>query len=274
MRREDLEELEIDLLLEALDQRYGYDFRHYARASLRRRLLGLLDREGLKYVSELIPLALRREGFLDQLVNGVSVTVTEPFREPLTLAALREHVFPWLQSHAFAKIWHAGCASGEEVYSLAILLAEAGMLDRVQIYATDINTAALAIAREGIYPLEIVRAAEDSYRRAGGKGKLSDYYVGQYGRAKFARSLQDRLVFSQHNLVTDAAFGDMQLILCRNVLIYFKRELQDRVLQLFLGSLARRGFLALGLKESLGALECATGPFETVDADARLFRKI
>ncbi len=273
MKREDLEELEIDLLLEALDQRYGYDFRHYARASLRRRLLGLLDREGLKHVSELIARVLHKEDFLDQLVNGISVTVTEPFREPRTLAALREHVFPWLQSHAFAKIWHAGCSSGEEVYSLAILLAEEGMLDRVQIYATDINTESLAVARQGIYALEAVRAAEENYRRAGGRNKLSDYYAAQYGRAKFATRLQERMVFSQHNLVTDTAFGEMQLILCRNVLIYFKRELQDRVLQLFVAALARRGFLALGLKESLGSIE-HTGPYETVDADARLFRKI
>ena len=273
MRREDLEELEIDLLLEALDQRYGYDFRHYARASLRRRLLALCDRERVKHVSDLISLVLHRKGFLDQLVNGISVTVTEPFREPQTLKALREHVFGWLQSHAFAKIWHAGCATGEEVYSLAILLAEAGMLDRVQIYATDINTEALAVARAGIYPLEAVRNAEENYRRAGGTAKLSDYYTAQYGRAKFASRLSERVVFSQHNLVTDAAFGEMQLILCRNVLIYFKRELQVRVLQLFAASLARRGFLALGLKEGLGSLGSG-GPFETIDNDARLFRKL
>jgi chemotaxis protein methyltransferase CheR len=147
------------------------------------------------------------------------------------------------------------------------------MLDRVQIYATDINTASLAVAREGIYPLEAVRSAEGNYRLAGGNNKLSDYYVAQYGRAKFATRLQERMVFSQHNLVTDAAFGEMQLVLCRNVLIYFKRELQDRVLRLFYGSLARRGFLALGLKESLGGLE-QSGHYETVDADARLFRKV
>lgn len=273
MKHEDLEDIEIDLLLEALDLRYGYDFRHYARASLRRRLLGLVDKEGLTSISELIAPALHKPGFLDTLVNGISVTVTEPFREPLTFAALRKHVFPWLQSHAFAKIWHAGCSSGEEVYSLAVLLAEAGMLDRTQIYATDINTESLAVARAGIYPLDAVRGAEDNYRRAGGKARLSDYYVGQYGRAKFANSLQDHLVFSQHNLVTDASFGEMQLIVCRNVLIYFKRELQDRVLQLFLTALARRGFLALGLKESLGELE-KPGSFETIDGDARLFRKL
>jgi chemotaxis protein methyltransferase CheR len=270
---EDLEDLEIDLLLEALDRRYGYDFRRYARASLRRRLLYFVERNRLRSIADLVPAALREEGFLDRLVNGISVGVTEPFREPACLAAVREHVFPWLQSHAYSKVWHAGCSSGEEVYSLAILLEEAGMLDRVQIYGTDINTDALARAREAIYPLEALRRAEENYARAGGARRLSDYYVAQYGRAKMSHRLQRNMVFSQHNLATDAAFGEIQFILCRNVLIYFNRELQQRVLRLFAGSLARRGFLALGAKESPSPLDAAPR-FEPVDAAARVFRAL
>jgi chemotaxis protein methyltransferase CheR len=270
---EDLEDLEIDLLLEALDRRYGYDFRRYARASLRRRLQAFVERNRLRAIADLIPAALHDDGFLDRLVNGISVAVTEPFREPVCLAAVREQVFPWLRSHAFSKVWHAGCSTGEEVYSLAILLEEAGLLDRVQIYGTDINTEALGRAREAIYPLDAVRRAEENYRRAGGTRALSDYYVAQYGRARMAQRLQRSMVFSQHNLATDAAFGEMQFILCRNVLIYFNRELQERVLGLFAASLAHRGFLALGAKESLGTHE-ASQRFSTVDAAARLFRAL
>lgn len=273
MNPQDLEDIEIDLLLEALDRRYGYDFRRYARASLRRRLLGFVERERLQSIAQLIPAALREVGFLDRLVNGISVAVTEPFREPACLAAVRQHVFPWLRAHAYSKVWHAGCSSGEEVYSLAVLLDEADLLDRVQIYGTDINTDALARAREAIYPLEAVRRAEDNYRRAGGTRQLSDYYVAQYGRAKLSQRLQRNMVFSQHNLATDSAFGEMQFILCRNVLIYFNRALQERVLKLFAASLARRGFLALGAKESLGPPDAAH-PFETTDAPARLFRAL
>lgn len=273
MNPADLEDLEIDLLLEALDRRYGYDFRRYARASLRRRLLHFADRTRAGSIADLIPAALREEGFLDRLVNGISVAVTEPFREPASLAAVREHVFPWLQSHGYSKIWLAGCSSGEEVYSLAILLEEAGLLDRVQLYGTDINTDALARAREAIYPLEAVRRAEENYRRAGGARQLADYYVAQYGRARLAQRLQRNMVFSQHNLATDAAFGEMQFILCRNVLIYFNRELQQRVLKLFAGSLARRGFLALGAKETLGALDDPQR-FAVSDPAARLFRAL
>ena len=179
MNPQDLEDLEIDLLLEALDRRYGYDFRRYARASLRRRLQAFVERNRLRSIADLVPAALRQEGFLDRLVNGISVAVTEPFREPVCLAAVRQHVFPWLRSHAYSKVWHAGCSSGEEVYSLAILLEEAGLLDRVQIYGTDINTDALSRAREAIYPLEAVRRAEENYRRAGGERRLSHYYVAQ-----------------------------------------------------------------------------------------------
>lgn len=273
MNPADLEELEIDLLLEALDRRYGYDFRRYSRASLRRRLLGFMESSGLTHLAQLIPDALHQPEFLDRLVNSISVPVTEPFRDPDGLAAVVRQVFPWLQSHAYAKIWLAGSASGEEVYSLAILLDEAGLLTRTQIYATDINTATLARAREAIYPLEPLRRAEENYRRAGGRNQLSDYYTAQYGSARMLARLQTSLMFSQHNLATDAVFGEMQLILCRNVLIYFNRELQERVVKLFLGSLARRGFLALGAKECMDGLDVSQY-FETIDRGARLFRAL
>jgi chemotaxis protein methyltransferase CheR len=273
MNAADLEDLEVDLLLEALDRRYGYDFRRYSQASLRRRLLGFVQRSGLRHVAQLIPAALHEPGFLDQLVNSISVPVTEPFRDPAGLAAIVTQVFPWLQSHPFSKIWLAGCASGEEVHSLAILLDEAGLLERVQLYATDINTATLAAARQAIYPLEAVKRAEENYRRAGGRGRLADYYVAQYGYARMLGRLQANMIFSQHNLATDAAFGEMQCIVCRNVLIYFNRDLQARVVNLFLSSLARRGFLALGAKETLEGLDVAQY-FEVIDRNARLFRAL
>lgn len=273
MNPEDLEDLEMDLLLEALDRRYGYDFRRYARASLRRRLLHFIQAQKLDSIGALIPLALRDPVFLERLVNGISVPVTEPFRDPRGLAAVREHVFPWLQSHPYSKLWVAGCASGEEVYSLAILLEEAGLLSRVQIYATDINTAMLNRAREAIYSLEAMQRAEENYRRAGGCRRLADYYVAQYGRAKLATRLQQNVVFSQHNLATDSVFGEMQFILCRNVLIYFTRDLQERVLKLFMASVVRRSFLALGEKESLELLNAARY-FEVIDHDVRLFRAL
>lgn len=270
---DDYEDLEIDLVLEAVRRRYGYDFRQYARASLKRRLRAFAQAESMSSLANMIPPLLYQEGFIDRFINGISVVISEPFREPQLLASLRLQAFPLLAQMSHAKLWIAGCASGEEVYSVAILLEEAGLLDRVRIYATDINSEALATARQGIYRLETLGKAETNYLLAGGKKKLSDYYVTHYGSGKFAERLVHRAVFSQHNLATDAAFGEMHLVLCRNVLIYFARDLQDRAVQLFHSSLIAGGFLALGAKESLRFLD-AGRQFESMDAEVRLYRAL
>lgn len=271
MNEADIEEIEVDLLLHALRERYGYDFRQYARASLLRRLKALAVSCGKANIAELIPKLLRDPGFLDRMVNGISVSVTEPFRDPQTLQAILEFAVPWLKSHAFLKIWVAGCATGEEVYSLAILLEEAGLRERTQIYATDINTEAIGKAAAGVFSLETMQRAEENYQRAGGQYQLSNYYVAQYRRAKMAGRLFEKVVLSQHNLATDSSFGTMQLILCRNVLIYFNRELQERAVSLFAESLTHRGFLALGSKETLSPLPSGAR-FEEVDRASRLYR--
>ena len=269
----DLDPLETDLVLDAVNRRYGFDFRGYSRASLERRIRSVCDRHGMRHIAELIPRLLHEPSFVDQFVNGISVNVTEPFRDPGVFAAMREELFPVLQTYPYFKIWHAGCASGEEVYSLAILLHEAGLLERAQIYATDINTEALTRARDGIYPLESLRKAEKGYRQAGGQAELSDYYTAQYGAARFAPMLRKQLVCSQHNLVTDAPFGEMVLVICRNVLIYFERELQNRVVELFRASLGHRGYLMLGSKESLTYMPVGA-EFELLDREARIYRAL
>ncbi|MES2884480.1 MAG: CheR family methyltransferase [Pseudomonadota bacterium] len=271
MNKADIEEIEVDLVLHALRERYGYDFRQYARASLLRRLRALASASGKSHIAELIPTVLHQPSFLDRVINGISVSVTEPFRDPQTLQAIVQLAFPWLKSHPFLKIWVAGCATGEEVYSLAILLEEAGLLDRTQIYATDINTEAIGKAAAGVFPLEAMQRAEENYRRAGGVRQFSDYYVAQYRRAKMAGRLFERVLLSQHNLATDSSFGTMQIILCRNVLIYFNRELQERAVGLFADSLTHRGFLAIGNKETLSTLPSGAR-FEEVDRASRLYR--
>lgn len=264
-------ELETELVIDTAVRRYGFDFRQYSRASLERRLLNLCEKQGLKRVSDLIPRLLHEPSFIDEFVNGISVSVTQPFRDPECFAALVEKVFPVLDTYPYFKIWHAGCATGEEVYTLAVLLKEADLLSRAQIYATDINTRALATARDGIYMLEVLEAAEPAYRKAGGIGRLADHYAAAYGSGRMSEDLRQAVVFSQHNLVTDTPFGEMVLVLCRNVLIYFQRELQERAVRVFADSLSNRGFLALGSKESLTYLP--TGEhFESVDRAGKLYR--
>lgn len=265
--------IEVDLVVQALHQRYGLDFRQYSRASLERRLVGLVEKLQLRHVTDLIPRLVHEPGFADRMVNGIAVNVTEPFRDPECFAAIREHVFPVLRTYPYFKIWHAGCASGEEVYSMAILLQEAGLLDRAQIYATDINTDALARARDGIYPADSIVRGERNYLAAGGTRRLADYTIQQYGSARFDAALRENMIFSQHNIVSDEVFGEMVLIMCRNVMIYFERELQHRVVDLFGRSLTHRGFLALGAKESL--MHMASGSaFECLDRNARLYRAV
>jgi len=248
---EGTEDLEIQLLLEALYQRYHYDFRHYARASIKRRLVHAREQLGFSSFSAMQAAVLHAPETLPRLLNYLTVQVSEMFRDPSYFRALREKVIPHLKTYPSLKVWIAGCSNGEELYSLAILFREEGIDQRTLFYATDINPDALSAAEAGIYPLELIRKFTENHQLSGARSSLSDYYTADYGRAVFDKSLRDRVVFSDHSLVTDAVFGEMHLISCRNVLIYFDRELQDRAIGLFHESLARKGFLGLGSKESL-----------------------
>lgn len=246
-----IEDLEIDLLLGGLFQRYHYDFRHYARASIKRRLVQAREQMGYATLSALQDAMLHDPGMLPRLLGYLTVQVSEMFRDPSYFRALRETVLPHLRTYPSLKVWVAGCSHGEEVYSLAILFREEGLYDRTLFYATDINPEALRIAEAGVYPLDRVRTFTENHQKSGGRSSLSDYYTADYGRAVFDKSLRSRIVFSDHSLVTDAVFAEMQLISCRNVMIYFDRALQDRAVGLFRDALPRNGFLGLGAKESL-----------------------
>ncbi len=271
MQNVDVERIETELLLEGVFRRWGYDFRHYAHASLQRRLKHRLGLCKLEHLSEMLPKALHDEDFFNLLLKDLSITVTEMFRDPAFYATLRKQVVPVLKTYPFLKIWHAGCATGEEVYSMAILLKEEGLYDRAQIYATDYNNQSLEIARRGVYPLESIREYTANYQAAEGKAAFSDYYHAKYGSAKMNDSLGKAITFAHHNLVTDGAFGEMNLVVCRNVLIYFDRDLQDRVLSLFHDSLCHRGFLCLGTKETVD-FSTVGNRFETIEGRNRIYR--
>ncbi len=247
----ELEQIEIELLLEGIHRRYGFDFRQYAPASLRRRLRRRMDGEKVETISALQNLLLHDPAVMERLLLDLSVNVTAMFRDPSFFLSFREKVVPMLRTYPFARLWVAGCSTGEEVYSLAILLAEEGLADRVRIYATDINEAVLEQARLGVFPLDKMQEYTQNYIRAGGTRSFSEYYVARYDGARFARELADGVVFAQHNLVSDAAFNEFHVITCRNVLIYFAQPLQERVHRLFYDSLATFGVLALGQKETI-----------------------
>ncbi len=266
-----LEDIEIELLIRALQARHGYDFSQYAPASFKRRVQGLLMHFGLGNVSQLTERILHEDGLVTEVVGRLSVPVSEFFRNPDTFATLVRDVFPVLASYPHINIWQAGCAHGEEVYSLAILLSEAGLYSRTQIYATDISAQALEQAREGIFPTRELNVYAQNYLRAGGRNTLSDYFHARYGHIKLDEELKRNVVFASHNLASDAVFCEAHLILCRNVLIYFQPPLQQRAVRLFRDSLVRGGFLCLGAKESLGNHESARG-FSIVDARAALYR--
>jgi chemotaxis protein methyltransferase CheR len=268
-----LEQLEIELLLEAVYRRYGFDFREYARASLKRRLWRRMHAEGLETVTQLQDLLLHDPECMERLLLDLSINVTSMFRDPSFYVAFREKVVPTLRTYPFTRIWCAGCSTGEEVYSLAIMLQEEGLYDRTRIYATDINERVLEEARAGVYALDRMQQYTQNYIRAGGIGEFSSYYVAAYDRALFSRELVANVVWAQHNLAMDRAFNDFNVILCRNVLIYFDRPLQDRVHGLFLESLEMFGILALGHKESLALTPCADR-YEEIDAGERLYRRI
>jgi chemotaxis protein methyltransferase CheR len=272
MKDDEIENIEIDLLLEAIFRRCGYDFRSYARASVDRRVRQFLSGSGCNAISEMVQRVMHDAEFLSRLVQYFSISVTEMFRDPFVYRAVREKVVPLLRTYPFFNVWHSGCATGEEVYSLAIVLAEEGLLKRATLYATDINEEALDQAREGIYPLDRMREFTQNYHDAGGRASFSEYYHARYGSAVMGGGLKERIAFANHNLVGDGVFGEMQLVFCRNVLIYFNSELQNRVLRLITDSLARGGFLCLGTKEDLRFTDAAAC-YETIDREARLFRK-
>ena len=246
-----LEQLEIELLLEAIFRHYGFDFRSYAFSSIRRRIWKRISAEGLPNVTSLQERVLHDPQVMERLLLDLSINVTAMFRDPGFYRAFREQVIPLLRTYPFIRVWHAGCSTGEEVYSMAILLEEEGLLQRSRLYATDINEVVLQQARAGIFPLERMQEYTENYIKAGGKRAFSEYYVAKYDGALFNPSLTEHVFFSQHNLVTDRSFSEFNVILCRNVLIYFDRSLQTRVHRLFYDSLVNFGILGLGSKESL-----------------------
>ena len=272
MTRSEIERLEISLLLEAIYERYGYDFRAYARASVDRRVRQFLAESGCRAVSEMIPKVLHDEAFFSRLVQYFSVSVTEMFRDPFVYRAIRKEVVPILRTYPFFKVWHAGCATGEEVYSLAILLKEEGLYERATIYATDISAVALEKAREGIYALGNIQRFTANYQQAGGQASLADYYHGRYGSVIVDGSLKERITFATHNLVSDNVFSETHLVFCRNVLIYFNQELKNRALGLFTDSLVHGGFLCLGTREDLWLTD-ATGHYGLVDKKAQIYKR-
>jgi len=267
-----VEQIEISLLLEAIFQRYGYDFRQYTRASVVRRLDEFLAASEYDSYSEATGRLLRDVEFFHELVPYFSVVVTSLFRNPGFYRALRNHVVPLLRTWPHFKVWHAGCATGEEVYSLAILLEEEQLYDRATLYATDMNAAALNTGEAGIYPLEIIRKGTVNYNEAACRGSLSDYVTARYSAGAMAAALKRNITFARHNLVMDKSFGEMQLVLCRNVLIYFNEELQNKVLELLWESLAHGGFLCLGRHESL-SFSSVEDLFEPVCPSSRIFKK-
>ncbi|MBF0129589.1 MAG: protein-glutamate O-methyltransferase CheR [Alphaproteobacteria bacterium] len=272
MKQADVESIEIQLFLDALRLRHGYDFRDYARSSLKRRLRALTADQGFRSLSELLPRLLHDGTFLPEIIASLSVPVTEMFRDPEVFRSLRVHAPPLLRSYGYTNIWQAGCATGEEVYSLAILLKEENLYGRAQIYATDINGVALAKAEEAVFPIAPMKAYSENYTKSGGLSSLSDYYIAKYHFAKMDDSLKENILFTHHNLAMDGPFCEMHLILCRNVLIYFNRTLQNRVLRLFRDSLARGGILCLGAKETLEFSDVADD-FVAIDLPHRIFRR-
>ncbi len=270
---EDVEGLEVRLLLEAVHVRYGVDFRDYAPASLRRRLWRRVNQEQLETISGLQERVLHDPACMERLLLDLSINVTAMFRDPTFYVALREKVIPALRTYPFTRIWAAGCSTGEEVYSLAMLLEEEGLYDTTRIYATDINEAVLEQARAGVFPLDKMREYTQNYIRAGGKRAFSEYYVAAYDGAQFDRRLIRNVVFAQHNLVSDRSFNEFNVVVCRNVMIYFDRSLQDHVQNLFYESLPVFGVLALGHKESI-AFSPHADSYEELDAHEKLYRKI
>ena len=267
------EKIEVELLIRAIYLKYGYDFGDYSKASIRRRILGRLSKSGLSTISEMQHRLLNDQDFFEELLLDLTVNVSEMFRDPTFFKAVREIITPELKKLPYTKVWHAGCSTGEEVYSMAILLREEGLLNTSTIYATDVNEAVLDKAKKGIFPIERMKDYTQNYKMAGGLASFADYYTARYDRTIIGKGLKKNIVFSDHNLATDGVFGEMDLIICRNVLIYFNRDLQDRVFRLFTESLKPGGFLCLGSKETMMFSKYA-GNFENVEKKERIYRRV
>ena len=265
--------LELELLLEAVYRQYGYDFRDYARTSIRRRIAKLMRDEGVTTISGLQERVLHDAAAWDRVLQGISVNVSAMFRDPDFFLAFRQTAIPVLRTYPFIRIWQAGCSLGEEAYSLAILLEEEGIYDRSLIYATDLHDSTLRQAREAIFPADLMQKYTQNYILSGGQRSFSEYYTARYEFALMRPSLQRNIVFSQHNLVSDGAFNEFNVILCRNVMIYFNRELQERTHTLLHGSLAMFGIFGLGANESLRFLP-QESLYEQLDSRQKLYRRI
>lgn len=272
MKPGEVENVEIRLLLEGVQQIYGYDFRDYADASIRRRLTHWLAESEFNTFSQAQSQLLRDRSTFESLLRGITVNVTEIFRDPAFFRAVREQVVPFLKTYPFVKIWHAGCATGEEAYSMAILLNEEGMAGRYRMYATDINETVLQKASEGVMPITEMQRFTRNYQKAGGTASFADYYTARYDRAILSSALKKDIVFAPHNLAVDGEFGEMNMVLCRNVMIYFKPALKERCLQLFDSSLLPGGFLCLGLKETLERRKMGER-YEELTPSLRIYRK-
>jgi chemotaxis protein methyltransferase CheR len=264
---------ELRRLLDAIYARYQYDFRCYAEASLKRRLASAVGRLGCETLAGLSERVLAEPAMFTQLLRFLTVQVSDLFRDPPFWRSLRTHVAPYLGTYPSLKLWVAGCATGEEAYSLAILLAEEGLLDRALIYATDINPESLRVAEEGVYDIERFARFTESYQQGGGKASLADYYTAKYSSAVLDRRLREAILFSDHSLATDSVFAEVQLVACRNVLIYFEQALQERAIGLLKDSLCRRGFLGLGSKETLRFSAHAAAFSELVPQD-RIYQRL
>jgi chemotaxis protein methyltransferase CheR len=268
-----LEDIEVDLLLEGIYRQYGFDFRNYARSSLKRRVRNFARDERIATVSQLQDRILHDRACMDRFGYSLSVNVSAMFRDPQFYITFRNEVVPLLRTYPFIRLWLAGVSTGEEVYSLAILLAEEGIYERCRIYATDMNDSVLKTAKEGIYPADLMHVYANNYAKAGGKRLFSDYYTSAYEYAILKSSLRENIVFAQHNLATDASFNEFHVILCRNVMIYFNRELQAHVHNLLHQSLAMFGVLGLGARETIKSSPYADA-YEEVDNAARIYRRI
>lgn len=268
-----VKDAELDLLLSELFRIYGYDFTGYARASIKRRVNRLMVIDRFPSFAELFYRVKNDPGYLRHLVDEITVNVTDMFRDPQTFKIIREQILPVLATHPLIRIWHAGCATGEEVYSMAILLEEANLLHKTLLYATDLNASVIENVQKGIFPMTFMKQYSENYILSGGKKEFSSYYTAKYDWAKFNDSLKRRIIVSTHNLVSDRSFNEFQLIFCRNVLIYFDKDLQDKVFTLFDDSLEKLGFLVLGSRENIRFSQVAK-KFKQLENKEKIWRKI
>ena len=267
-----IEDIELETLINDIYEYYGFDFGSYSRASLKRRVSRLYQLDGFTHFYDFLAKVRYDPEYYKRMIDEITVNVTEMFRDPSFYKVVRNDILPLLATKPFIRIWHAGCSTGEEVYSMAILLKENGLLHKSLIYATDINSKVLETAKKGIFPLRMMKEYSENYRDAGGQEDFSNYYIANYGSAKFNEDLAGKMVFSQHNLVSDNSFNEFDMILCRNVLIYFDNNLQKRVINLFDESLAVLGFLALGTKETI-KYSISTSKYKQLEKE-KIWRKV